>query len=215
MLKEVCVENFTWVPRAIARGGDRIELCDNLAVGGTTVSHGVAAKSITYCHLHHTKVMTLVRPRDGNFTYSKEEIEIMQNDIVHFKQLGTDGVVIGCLNRSGWIDEEAMHQLLESTKGLEVTFHMAFDYIKPEYQLEAIDWLAEHGVNRILTHGGPGTSSIEDNLSRLKEYVNYAKDKISIMPGGGITDKNLNFITSKLNISEVHGTKIVGQLDLF
>ncbi|MGG3562960.1 copper homeostasis protein CutC [Neobacillus rhizosphaerae] len=215
MLKEVCVENFTWVPMAIARGGNRIELCDNLSVGGTTVSHGVAEKTITYCHLHNTKVMTLIRPRGGNFIYSKEEIDIMQNDFLHFKELGTDGVVIGCLNRSGWIDEAPMLHLLESAKGLDVTFHMAFDHINPEYQLEAIDWLAEHGVNRILTHGGPSSSSIEDNLSRLKEYVEYAKDKIIIMPGGGITDRNLNFITSKLKISEVHGTKIVGQLDLF
>ncbi|WP_413300915.1 copper homeostasis protein CutC [Bacillus sp. 1P10SD] len=215
MLKEVCVENFTWVPRAIERGGNRIELCDNLSVGGTTVSHGVAVKTITYCHLHHTKVMILVRPRGGNFIYSQEEIEIMHNDIVHLKELGTDGVVIGCLNRSGWIDEKPMLQLLESAKGLDVTFHMAFDHVIPEYQLDAIDWLAEHGVNRILTHGGPSSSSIEDNLSRLKEYVDYAKDKITIMPGGGITDRNLNFITSKLKISEVHGTKIVGQLDLF
>ncbi|MDQ1146579.1 copper homeostasis protein [Bacillus sp. SORGH_AS 510] len=214
MLKEVCVENFTWVPMAIARGGNRIELCDNLSIGGTTVSHGVAAKTIRYCHLHHTKVMTMVRPRGGNFIYSNEEIEIMQNDIVHFKQLGTDGVVIGCLNESGWIDENSFGQLLDSAKGLDVTFHMAFDHIKPEYQLEAIDWLAEHGVNRILTHGGPESSSIEGNLNRLKELVDYAKDKIIIMPGGGITDKNLSFIASKLKISEVHGTKIVGQLDL-
>jgi copper homeostasis protein len=214
MLKEVCVENFTWVPMAIARGGNRIELCDNLSVGGTTVSHGVAAKTITYCHLNNTKVMTLVRPRGGNFIYTKEEIEIMQNDIVHFKQLGTDGVVIGSLNESGLIDEESMLQLLDSAKGLDITFHMAFDHIKSEYQFEAIYWLAKHGVKRILTHGGPESSSIEDNLSRLKEFVDFAEEKIIIMPGGGITDKNLHYLTSTLNISEVHGTKIVGQLDL-
>lgn len=95
MLKEVCVENFTWVPQAIEKGGQRIELCDNLAVGGTTVSHGVAAKTISYCHSKNIQVMAIVRPRGGNFIYSREETEIMQNDIVHLKQLGTDGVVIG------------------------------------------------------------------------------------------------------------------------
>ncbi|MBT2740528.1 copper homeostasis protein CutC [Bacillus sp. ISL-77] len=212
MLKEVCVENFTLVPVAIEKGGHRIELCDNLSVGGTTVSHGVAAKTIAYCHSKNTKVMTMVRPRGGNFTYTKEEIEIMQNDIAHFKQLGTDGVVIGCLNDSDWIDEDAMLKLLESAKGLDVTFHMAFDQIKNEYQFEAIDWLVKHRVNRILTHGGPSTKSIEDNLSRLKEFVDFVADQIIILPGGGITDKNLNNIASMLNISEVHGTKIVGEL---
>lgn len=212
MLKEVCVENFTLVPVAIAKGGHRIELCDNLSVGGTTVSHGVAAKTIPFCHIKNTKVMTMVRPRGGNFIYNKEEIEIMQNDIVHFKQLGTDGVVIGCLNDSGWIDEDAMLNLLETAKGLDVTFHMAFDQIKHEYQFEAIDWLVKHRVNRILTHGGPSSISIENNLIRLKEYVDYAADQIIILPGGGITDKNLNYIASTLNIREVHGTKIVGEL---
>ncbi|MEH7375606.1 copper homeostasis protein CutC [Neobacillus drentensis] len=212
MLKEVCVENFTLVPVAIEKGGHRIELCDNLSVGGTTVSHGVAAKTISYCHSKNTKVMTMVRPRGGNFTYTKEEIDIMQIDIAHFKQLGTDGVVIGCLNDSDWIDEDAMLKLLESAKGLDVTFHMAFDQIKNEYQFEAIDWLVKHRVNRILTHGGPSTKSIEDNLSRLKEFVDFAGDQIIILPGGGITNKNLNNIASMLNISEVHGTKIVGEL---
>lgn len=213
MLKEVCVENFTFVPEAIARGARRIELCDNLSVGGTTVSHGVATKTILYCHTKNSKVMTMVRPRGGNFIYNKEEIGIMQNDIVHFKQLGTDGVVIGCLNDSGWIDEDAMLNLLESAKGLDVTFHMAFDQIKYEYQFEAIDWLVKHRVNRILTHGGPSSISIENNLIRLKEYVDFAADRIIILPGGGITDKNLNYIASMLNIIEVHGTKIVGELD--
>lgn len=209
MLKEVCVENFTSVPLAIEKGGHRIELCDNLSVGGTTVSHGVAEKTISYCHSKNTKVMAIVRPRGGNFVYTKEEIEIMQHDIVHFKQLGTDGVVIGCLNDSGWIDEDAMLLLLESAKGLEVTFHMAFDYIKPENQFNAIDWLVIHRVNRILTHGGPMTRPIEDNLSRLKEFIDFADGRIIIMPGGGITSQNLNQIASILNISEAHGTKIV------
>ncbi|MDN3018930.1 copper homeostasis protein CutC [Paenibacillus sp. BSR1-1] len=212
MLKEVCVENFTWVPQAIEKGGHRIELCDNLAVGGTTVSHGVAAQTISFCHLKNIKVMAIVRPRGGNFIYSKEEIEIMQNDIIHFKQLGTDGVVIGCLNDAGWIDEDAMLNLLESAEGLDVTFHMAFDHIYHEYQFKAIDWLVKHRVNRILTHGGSSPKPIEANLSRLKEFVDFAADRIIILPGGGITDKNLNHIASVLNVNEVHGTKIVGEL---
>jgi copper homeostasis protein len=209
MLKEICVENFTMVPDAIARGANRIELCDNLSVGGTTVSHGVAVKTIQYCKSKNIKVMTMIRPRGGNFVYLKEEIDIMQNDIAHFKQLGTDGVVMGCLTELDWIDEDAMITLVEEAKGLEITFHMAFDQIKPEYQFDAIDWLSEHCVNRILTHGGPSDSPIEHNLIRLKEYVDYAAGRIAILPGGGITHKNLHHIAGKLNIKEVHGTKIV------
>jgi copper homeostasis protein len=209
MLKEVCVENFTNIPKLIANGAGRIELCDNLTAGGTTVSHGVAAVAINYCHGKNIKVMTMIRPRGGNFVYSKEEMEMMKRDLVHLKDLGTDGVVLGCLNDTGWIDEEAMVTLLDSANGLEVTFHMAFDQISLGNQFKAIDWLVGHGVNRILTHGGPLDTKIEDNLVRLREYIHYADGRIIILPGGGITNKNLHSITSALNISEIHGTKIV------
>lgn len=210
MLKEACVENFTNVPEVIDNGARRIELCDNLAVGGTTVSPGVAVVTINYCHSKNVKIMSMIRPRGGNFIYSKEEIEMMKQDLVHLKELGTDGVVFGCLNDTGWIDEEAMSALLDLAKGLEVTFHMAFDQISPENQFKAIDWLANHGVSRILTHGGLPDTKIEDNFGRLKEYIDYADGRIVILPGGGITNKNLDLIISALNVSEAHGTKIVG-----
>ncbi|SEN51536.1 copper homeostasis protein [Terribacillus saccharophilus] len=210
MLKEVCVENFTNVPELLAKGANRVELCDNLAVGGTTVSHGVAEVTINYCHDKNIKVMSMIRPRGGKFVFSKEEIEVMKRDLLHLKQLGTDGVVLGCLNETGWIDEDAMVTLLDLAKGLEVTFHMAFDEISPENQLKAIDWLVEHGVHRILTHGGPLDTKIEENLARLKEYIQYANDRIIILPGGGISSKNLRLITSELHVGEVHGTRIVG-----
>lgn len=210
MLKEAVVENFTNVPEFIANGADRIELCDNLAVGGTTVSPGVAVITINYCHSKNVKVMSMIRPRGGNFIYSKEEIAMMKQDLVYLKKVGTDGVVFGCLNETGWIDEEAMIALLDLAKGLEVTFHMAFDQISHENQFKAIDWLVKHGVSRILTHGGPSETKIEDNLGRLKEYIDYADGRIIILPGGGITNKNLDLITSALNVREAHGTKIVG-----
>ncbi|MFB6466398.1 copper homeostasis protein CutC [Cytobacillus sp. Hz8] len=209
MIKEVCVENFTVIPDVIEKGADRIELCDNLAEGGTTVSSGVASITINYCHEKNVKVMTMIRPRGGNFIYTSREIEMMKLDLNQMRQLGTDGVVFGCINDQGWIDEKAMSTLLDLAKGLEVTFHMAFDEIKPEYQFKAIDWLANHGVHRILTHGGSAETSIKHNLPRLKEYVEYAAGRIIILPGGGITDENLHSITSELKVREAHGTKIV------
>ncbi|WP_313468565.1 copper homeostasis protein CutC, partial [Carnobacterium sp.] len=48
-LKEVCLENYTYVAKAISQGANRIELCDNLASGGTTPSKGVMHETITYC----------------------------------------------------------------------------------------------------------------------------------------------------------------------
>ncbi|MFW0782022.1 copper homeostasis protein CutC [Rossellomorea marisflavi] len=209
MLKEVCVENFTKVPEAIEKGARRVELCDNLAVGGTTVSPGVARVMLDYCRSRNVKVMSMIRPRGGDFVYNVDEIEIMKQDIIHLKELRTDGVVFGCLTQDGWIDEEAMIMLLEAATGLEVVFHMAFDAITAESQLKAIDWLAEHGVHRILTHGGPSDTKIEDNVDRLKTYITHANGRIAILPGGGVTSRNVESITSSLGVLEAHGTRIV------
>ncbi|MCB5236494.1 MULTISPECIES: copper homeostasis protein CutC [Niallia] len=212
MIKEICVENFTLVPRAIQNGADRIELCDNLSVGGTTVSYGVAAKTISFCRKTNTKVMAIVRPRGGNFIYTEDEVDIMCQDIHLFKQLGVNGVVIGCLNKEQWIDEDATERCLTAATGLEVTFHMAFDHIAPELKNQAIDWLISHRVNRILTHGGPLSTKIEDNIPTLKSYIEYAAGKIIILPGGGITSANLPFLSLQLGIVEAHGTNIIGDL---
>ncbi|KQU58718.1 copper homeostasis protein CutC [Bacillus sp. Leaf406] len=209
MLKEVCVENFTKVPEAIEKGAQRVELCDNLAVGGTTVSPGVAQVTLDYCRSRNVKVMSMIRPRGGDFVYNVDEIEIMKQDIIHLKEIGTDGVVFGCLTQNGWLDEEAMSTLLEAASGLEVVFHMAFDAITADSQLKAIDWLVEHDVHRILTHGGPSDTRIEDNVDRLKTYIEHASGRIAILPGGGVTSRNVESITSSLGVLEAHGTRIV------
>ena len=209
MIKEFCAENFTNIPNAIASGATRIELCDNLAVGGTTVSKGVLAESMAYCSEKGVPVMAIIRPRGGNFIYSDIEVKIMEADILEAKQLGVDGVVIGCLNEQNKIDEEAMTILLEAAEGMQITFHMAFDAMSADDQFEAIDWLAEHGVDRILTHGGDSLVPIEQNLEYIKDLISYANNRIIILPGGGITHKNADTIASFLNVKEVHGTKIV------
>lgn len=213
MIKEVCVENFTLVPSAIQKGANRIELCDNLSVGGTTVSYGVASKTVSYCRKTNTKVMAIIRPRGGNFIYNKDEVDIMCQDIHLLKQLGINGIVVGCLNKDNWIDEEAMERCLTAATDMEVTFHMAFDHIAPKLKYQAIDWLISHQVNRILTHGGPLSTRIEDNVPTLKGYIEYAAEKIIIIPGGGITQANLPFLSLQLGMEEAHGTKIIGNLE--
>lgn len=164
MIKEFCAENFTDIPAAIHAGAKRIELCDNLAAGGTTPSTGVIEEVLSYANEKHIPVMTMIRPRGGDFVYNDIELKIMHTDLIEAKKLGTDGVVFGCLTPSGWIDEEACEMLIENAEGLQITFHMAFDSIPVERQFAAIDWLAGQGVQRILTHGGPAGTPIKDNV---------------------------------------------------
>lgn len=110
---------------------------------------------------------------------------------------------------SGWLDEEALELLIETAEGLQITFHMAFDSIPEDRQFEAIDWLVEHGVDRILTHGGPADKTIVENFPRLKELIAYTDGRLIILPGGGVTAENAAHVAKELNVSEVHGTKIV------
>lgn len=98
---------------------------------------------------------------------------------------------------------------VESERGMRITFHMAFDDMPAELQFDAIDWLSEHGVDCILTHGGPAGTIIDDNIPRLQELAEYAAGSLIILPGAGITYANAEQVASAVGVSEVHGTKIV------
>lgn len=216
LLKEFCAENMERVPAAIAAGACRIELCDNLAVGGTTPSHGVIGATVRYARPRGVAVMTMIRLRGGDFAYTADELAIMRDDIADACALDTTGVVFGC-SRDGHLDEASTDELLGAVRAAEeargervqVTFHMAFDAIEPGEQLAAIDWLAGRGVTRILTHGGVAGTPIEGNLGRLREFVEHAAGRITILPGAGITWENVEHVAGELGVVEAHGTKIV------
>lgn len=209
LVKEFCAENFTNIPAAITKGANRIELCDHLSVGGTTVSYGMMEHSIQYCHAWNVPVMVMIRPRGGNFVYDETEVKKMLSSIEAAKKLGADGVVLGCLTDQNKLDEPSLHLLIEASDDLDVTFHMAFDCLNKEDQYKAIDWLVEHKVKRILTHGGPMEQLIEDHFAQLRALINYADQKLTILPGGGISLQNVDHVVEHLNVHEVHGTKIV------
>ncbi|MHC5269750.1 copper homeostasis protein CutC [Enterococcus sp. LJL98] len=209
MLKEFCAENFTDIPKAIAQGAKRIELCDNLTMGGTTPSAGVIESAVAYAHEHGVQIMTIIRPRGGDFVYNDHELKIMETDLIEAKKLGTDGVVLGCLTAEGDLDEEALEVLIDRAVGLPITFHMAFDAMPVDKQFAAIDWLVAHGVDRILTHGGVAGTPISENYSHLQELIAYANGRIIILPGGGVNFENAAEVAEVLGVSEVHGTKIV------
>ena len=222
MTFEFCSENFTNVPAAIAAGAGRIELCDNLAVGGTTPSAGVISKTVEYAHAHGAHVMCMIRPRGGDFVCTEDELQMMEIDLDLAISLGVDGIVFGCLAPKGEgsykLDKPAVERVLdaaaqtsreEGNEHLDVTFHMAFDALDPEDQFDAIDYLAVRGVTRILTHGGAAGTSISDNLDRLRDLAAYAAGRLIILPGAGINYGNRDGIAAALGCPELHGTKIV------
>ena len=210
MLKEVCVENFTNVPGVIARGAKRIELCDNLTVGGTTPSVGVIKITTDYCSDKDVPVIVILRPRGGDFVYSILEKAIMMRDLEEIISLHSHGIAVGALTAANELDKPFLEEIakLASDNRIELAFHMAFDEIPEEKQRDALLWLGEIGFKRILTHGGPKENTIFDNAAHIAELAKINPD-MTIMPGGGITKDNLADLEKVLEFTEVHGTRIV------
>ncbi|HFH1532761.1 TPA: copper homeostasis protein CutC [Streptococcus pneumoniae] len=187
MIYEFCAENVTLLEKAMQAGARRIELCDNLAVGGTTPSYGVTKAAVELAANYDTTIMTMIRPRGGDFVYNDLEIAIMLEDIRLTAQAGSQGVVFGALTADKKLDKPNLEKLIAASKGMEIVFHMAFDELSDEDQPEAIDWLSQAGVTRILTRAGVSGDSLEKRFVHYHRILEYAKGKIEILPGWGNT----------------------------
>ena len=186
MIYEFCAENVTLLEKAMEAGARRIELCDNLAVGGTTPSYGVTKAAVELAANYDTTIMTMIRPRGGDFVYNDMEIAIMLEDIRLTAQAGSQGVVFGALTAEKKLDKPNLEKLIAASKGMEIVFHMAFDELSDEDQLEAIDWLSQAGVTRILTRAGVSGASLDKRFAHYHRILEHVKGKIEILPGGGI-----------------------------
>jgi len=209
MIYEFCAENVTLLEEAMQAGARRIELCDNLAVGGTTPSYGVTKAAVELAANYDTTIMTMIRPRGGDFVYTDLEIAIMLEDIRLTAQAGSQGVVFGALTADKKLDKANLEKLIAASKGMEIVFHMAFDELSDEDQLEAIDWLSQAGVTRILTRAGVSGDSLEKRFAHYQRILEHAKGKIEILPGGGIDLDNRQTFIDQLGVTQLHGTKVV------
>ncbi|NMH01811.1 copper homeostasis protein [Streptococcus pneumoniae] len=209
MIYEFCAENVTLLEKAMQAGARRIELCDNLAVGGTTPSYGVTKAAVELAANYDTTIMTMIRPRGGDFVYNDLEIAIMLEDICLTAQAGSQRVVFGALTADKKLDKPNLEKLIAASKGMEIVFHMAFDELSDEDQPEAIDWLSQAGVTRILTRAGVSGDSLEKRFVHYHRILEYAKGKIEILPGGGIDLDNRQTFIDQVGVTQLHGTKVV------
>ena len=196
MIIEICAESYEYAEKAEKAGADRIELCKDLHLDGLTPNHESAKRTIDRLNL---PVFILIRPREGGFTYSNEEFELMKQDIVKFKEMGCKGIVSGILHDDKTIDIERTKELVELSKPLEFTFHRAFDMVTDP--LKELEKLIQLGVDRILTSGQK--QKAVKGIELLKELKKNAKDKIIIMPGSGINKSNIMNFKS---FNEIHGS---------
>ena len=201
VILEVCANSVTSAIAAQDGGAARVELCENLAEGGTTPSYGQLILARKHLHI---KLYVLIRPRRGDFLYTDLEFEVMQADIRACIEAGCDGVVIGMLKADGSIDKERCTELVRLARqwGLGVTFHRAFDMCADQYQ--ALEDIIEMGCERILTSGGKSTAM--EGATTLTHLIEKAAGKIIIMPGSGITENNVADLVHFTNVTEVHSS---------
>ena len=196
---EIATSDFATTKSAVEGGADRIELCANLAEGGTTPSYGV----IMQCReAFDVLIYPIVRPRGGDFLYTSDEFEIMLHDVKLCKQLGCDGVVIGLLMSDGSIDLKRASSLVEIAYPMGVTFHRAFDRCKDPF--EALEQLIKAGCERILTSGQqPSAPEGIDLIAQLNTKANH---RIIIMPGSGVRKENIKMLAEKTGCTEFHSS---------
>lgn len=196
---EIATSDFATTKSAVEGGADRIELCANLAEGGTTPSYG----TVKQCReAFNVLIYPIIRPRGGDFLYTDEECSIMLQDIKLFKELGCDGVVIGLLNRDGGIDVKRSSQLVEAAYPIGVTFHRAFDRCRDPF--EALEQLVEIGCERILTSGQLPT--VSEGADLIAELNRKADERIIIMPGSGLRKDNIKWLAEKTGCYEFHSS---------
>ena len=199
MVVEIACNNLQSCVNAETSGADRIELIENLKEGGCTPSFGMIKKVKEKIGI---PIYVMIRPRGGDFVYSKEEIEIMHIDILMCKELGVDGIVLGVLTKDGNVNVEACADLLETWGNDRATFHRALDRtIDIEKSMEDIINL---GFERVLTSGG------YKNVTEGKEVIMNLQqefgEQIIIMPGAGVSPANAKEISDFCGTNEIHAT---------
>lgn len=176
---ESCVDSVESALAAAKGGADRLELCANLIIGGTTPSPALfeEIRKVSTIRMH-----ALIRPRFGDFCYTDYEFAIIRREVAMYREMGAEGVVIGCLNPDGSLNMEQMETLMKEAGGMSVTLHRAFDVCRDPF--EALDQAKKLGIHTILTSGQKNSASAGRDL--LKELTERAGDAIDIMAGGGV-----------------------------
>jgi copper homeostasis protein len=196
---ELCAESADAARIADACGADRVELCVNLAAGGTTPPLSMIEDAIGSISI---PVHVLIRPRAGDFAYTPEEFERMKAEIREAKAAGASGVVLGVLRKDGRVDVARSRALVEEARPMRVTFHRAFDETpEPGKALEAV---IETGSDWLLTSGG--RRNVMEGAETLARLVRQASGRICVMAGGGLRLENLAEMVRATGVEWVHGS---------
>lgn len=182
-------------------GVDRVELCDGIALGGITPNSEMVAKARQALTID---LNVMIRPRGGNFVYSDSEFEQMKAEIVAFKKYNVNGFVFGILNENNTINIEQNTELVQLAHPVSCTFHRAFDEVLDAFK--ALEDVIECGFKTILTSGQ--APNVMEGSHRLAELVSKSKNRITIMPGGGLRSSTIETLQQLTKASYYHSSAI-------
>jgi copper homeostasis protein len=206
MIIEIACCNYLSCAHAQQGGADRIELFENISEGGCTPSIGMIDHVIENISI---PTYVMIRPRGGDFIYTRDEIEIMRKDILQCKKIGVKGIVFGILDDKGLIDRDACRRLLDTWEYGPATFHRAIDRSIDYFQ--AVEQIIECGFERILTSGGKKDVTLGvENIATLQ--AKYG-DVIKILAGAGLSSQNAKEISVATGVTEIHTTAKVTTLE--
>ena len=202
-MKKIEIACFNLDSAIIAQntGADRVELCADMLVGGTTPTIEIIKQAREHLNID---LYIMIRPRGGNFVYSDSEFEQMKSEIEAIKKLGVNGFVFGILKDDNTINIEQNLELVELAKSFPCTFHRAFDEIL-DYE-KALENVISCGFSTILTSGT--FPNVMEGKEVLKQLVKQANNRIEIMPGGGLRSTNISELDEMVNTNWYHSSAI-------
>lgn len=202
-MKKVEIACFNSESALIAQkaGANRIEFCANLKEGGTTPDFESTKKLREEISID---LYVMIRPRGGNFVYSDTEFQQMKAEIQSFKEIGVNGFVFGILSEDKSINISQNSELVELAKPLPCTFHRAFDQVQE--MLPSLEQVIQCGFSTILTSGT--MPNVVEGVTVLKQLVEKANNRITIMPGGGLRSTNIELIQQQTNAGFYHSSAI-------
>lgn len=209
MLKKLEIACFNLASAIIAEanGAHRIELCEKYSEGGISPTMNLIKTTLEKTSI---PVFVMIRPRSGDFCYTEKEIELMKNQIQFCKQNNCDGVVFGVLTADKKVNISICEELVKLALPLPSTFHRAFDEISDKE--EALETIITSGFKRILTSGGAKNAC--DAKEKLQQLNAIAKNRIIIVPGGGIRSSNILEIAQTTNSFEFHSAALTNNTEM-
>lgn len=181
---EACVDSVQSAIEAERGGADRVELCSNLIIGGTSPGQALFRQVREHTNL---KIRVLLRPRFGDFCYDEYEYAMMKEETAMYHELGADGIVTGILRPDGTLNTEQMQELIRTADGTAVALHRAFDMCRNPY--DTLEAAKELGICTILTSGQK--NSAWEGRDLIRELVKRSAGRIEILAGAGISAETI------------------------